>query len=284
MKIAEMINGFFARWGERRMRKIEDAIRSVPEGAALLDMAARDGVKIRFEPILMFMAAAGGYGSMPPEMGGGNAISLNPFLSTNFLISTLAHELRHMWQHRTLKDMDLADQLNFDRQIAFTRFVEGDAFVFQNYLTKKISRATGRWLRSQTFDDYAEEEPDPETTAGQRQIFESFQRSVLAESYDNRVVDNYLTATEPDGRLKPEKDGSDGRLKQAFNLASARDVGDLAAMAAICNDGTCTPYLGKGTPDQMLDDIWRFIKTPDLKAARKTERQLSSAPARTAVQ
>lgn len=268
MKIGEIVNGFFARWGARRMRKIEAAIRSVPEGAALLDMAARDGVPISFEPTLMFMGAAGGYGTRPPELGGGDVISLNPFLSTNFLISTLVHELRHMWQHRTLKDMDLADQLNFDRQIAFTRFVEGDAFVFQNYLTKKIARATGRLLRSQTFDDYAEEEPDPETPAGQRQIFENFQRSALAESYDNRVVDDYLAATAPDGTLKPARDGSDRGLKEAFNLASAAEVGDLAAMATICNDGTCTQYLGKGAPDRMLDDIWRFIKTPDLNAAR----------------
>ena len=262
----QFVSDILAKWGALRIERITALIGSVSEGAALLEFAAKDGTSLAFSPGLLTRWSAGKLRNPTRWKGENSTILLNPFMSDKRLVSTMAHELRHLWQMRRLENPGLMGELSFERSVAFTRFVEGDAFVFQNYLLQKITKATGVKLPLKADPDanasVKAKMPDLESGEGLLQLFRNFQSSGYATQYDDRVLDRFNEAAADAGG------GKDG-VRAPFNLGSAARLGALDTIPLIGTGEKALRYLDANGSDTMLDAIWDYVRDPKIIAARK---------------
>ncbi len=257
MQILQNINKLLEKWGDWRINRAARLIASVPEGAALLDLAKNEGFGFKFRPSITFTALGNmRNGAKYPDDK--TEIQLNIFLPHQQTVRTMAHELRHLWQMRNIADHRMMNNLSFDRSASLIRLLEGDAFVFENYLMAKISSATGIALPvSNPAGTFA-----ADTAEGMRQRFEYFQQSNIAQLYDKKVlcmfnrVADYATA-----QSTPLTD----ILRQGFNRSSYDGMKGIDTMPVIAGQ----PYLGSMTADAVGDHIWQQITTPEMLAARK---------------
>lgn len=261
-----------------RIDRAKALLSQVPEGAALLKMAADNNVAIVFEPALVFAGGAGNTHNAIPDKNRPTVVQLSPFATTASLVRTLAHELRHVWQMRQLGNPQALTGMDFEQTVAFRRFVEGDAFVFENYIAAKLQRIIGVDMRVASDPDAGginrllgrdrrDETADPETAEGMRKLFDTFQQSHYARGYDDDVLALYNRAADwvTKGLSLEERDPAlRGSLKKRFNVKSFKQVGDLARIAVIGG----TRYLDIQDSDRTLGNIWTHIRDKQLQAAR----------------
>lgn len=89
---------------------------------------------------------------MPGEQGGAYCaskkyVALNKNLDDRVLISTLAHELRHVWQHAHMPYKfhlnDQPDETELMAAIIFNRYLEADAFAFSHTFIEDFEQRNG---------------------------------------------------------------------------------------------------------------------------------------------
>lgn len=261
-----------------RIARVRALLSRVPEGAELLKMADDASIPVVFEPALVFAGGAGNTQNAIPDERRPTVVQLSPFASTPSLVRTLAHELRHVWQMRQLDNPEALYGMDFAQTVAFRRFVEGDAYVFENLIAAKLQRITGvdmrvasdpdagginRWLGR----DKRDATVDPETAEGMRKLFDSFQSSHYAQGYDRDVLDLYDRASDwvtKDLPLEQRDPAFRTGLKKRFNVASFKTVGDLARIATIGG----VAYLAVADSDRALEKLWEHVKDREMQAAR----------------
>lgn len=118
---------------DEKLDRISNALAQSPTGRALLEWAADNDVVVVFDAQLSASYAA----SYRPQS---NAVVMSPHTDEDFLVSLLAHELRHAWQH----DRGL---LPFDPSFApedfvvHSRYIEADAIAHQMQVAAELSGA-----------------------------------------------------------------------------------------------------------------------------------------------
>lgn len=129
---------------EERQAALMDALELlhfIPETHALLQRAKKDGLTIELNDKLLGKMSNARH--EPVE----NRISVNPQTSPEHLPSSLAHELRHYYQHKILdwgkdKDTVFCHATRTPRTaVMIQRMLEGDAFAFQALMDVKIEKA-----------------------------------------------------------------------------------------------------------------------------------------------
>jgi hypothetical protein len=257
MQILQNINKLLEKWGDWRINRATRLIASVPEGAALLELAQKEGFGFKFRPSITF-TALGNLRNGAKDPDDKTEIQLNIFLPRKQMVRTMAHELRHLWQMRNIGDHRPMNSLSFDRAAGLIRLIEGDAFVFENYLMTKIAKATGISL---PVSNPAGTAP-ADTTEGMRQRFDHFQRSNIAQLYDKNVLRLFnKVAGWADAKARPLADV----LRSRFNRSSYDGIAGIGTMPVIAGQ----PYLGGMGADAVGDHIWAQIKTPAMLAARQ---------------
>ena len=132
---------YFSRTDERRMTRLLERVASTPMGQELLSVAKSMNVNFRLDD------------QMPYEQGGGyhaskRYIVLNKKLNDRVLISSLAHELRHVWQHAHMPYkfhlLDQPDEVDIMSAIIFNRYLEADAFSFTHEFVEDFEQRVGR--------------------------------------------------------------------------------------------------------------------------------------------
>lgn len=121
---------------EDRMAELQNLFAQTPLGGALLAYANEEGVDMRF----------GEFDRNSPvyaATGGRSLIILNPHKSDDALISSLAHELRHCFQHRATDAAMITSQLPPEAALAINRLKEADAFSFQQKFCEDYAARTG---------------------------------------------------------------------------------------------------------------------------------------------
>lgn len=126
-----------------RLQWIKNKLALVPEGAAVLELARLSNATIEFDDTLPYSenGKKGTRGRFLTTDGGVIAITLNPHFPDTILVGTLAHELRHLWQH-TKANFTEKYKLKPIDMLAFMRLIEGDANAFAALVTTKINKAT----------------------------------------------------------------------------------------------------------------------------------------------
>lgn len=257
-KTADLLSFPFTRPG--RVARVKNWISCVPEGKELLDFAEKHGYTITFNPLHAF-----GTGGIIWRCG--RIIEINPFLSDKTLTVTLCHELRHAWQFEQLQRPDKRLHLDFERAAGFQRLVEGDAFVFQAYMAKIIGRALGRDFPYATDPDSGTRNLNPETLAGQSQIFKAFQKSRLAAAYDAHLLHCMRKETSLIAKIFK---GRAQRQKWQDKIFSLRTTEELGALSAIpVTSSRQGRYLMYKSDADMLADLYGHVSP---KAKEKGEK------------
>ena len=182
----------------RKKRLLEDTmavLNAIPETRALLDLAKAEGVSITLSGKLSGTQTLGHV--LRDTRTGKMRIELAPFGAAQDLAETLIHELRHVWQHKTLCT-DLGPGTREEPGAAMaalvTRVKEADAFAFSMAMIRSINYANGA-------DD---ERPDT-----RRIMADMFRFAIPAlGEYDRRTVRHYHDRYthpdfEPDTHLPP---------------------------------------------------------------------------------
>lgn len=117
---------------DARMGNLLASFSATPLGASLLGYAHDTGVNL----ILSRDMSTADYG-----LSGGNMVKLNAIKPDADLMTTLAHELRHVWQERQMGLKPHA--VSPDARIAMTRFMEADAFSFGQKYAEDYAEKTG---------------------------------------------------------------------------------------------------------------------------------------------
>ncbi len=127
-----------------RLEKIKTAIELSETGRALLDFAATENIRLE-------MSNSKTMDDNPKDsitIKGRNystLIQLNGDISSDDdIMITLAHELRHSWHERTLKNDDLA--LTPRNEWLKRRIQEADCFAFEIHFAYEYEKATGKRL------------------------------------------------------------------------------------------------------------------------------------------
>jgi hypothetical protein len=201
-----------------RLKKVMAAVSSVPEGRYLLKIAEKGNVPILFEYRYADTAAMLVHGSQVRKRNGKCKILLNPTCNEKQLVTALCHELRHMWQFLQLEQPELTTYFGFRDNLAFTRLIEADAFVFENFMSQKISQAIGDEIPHKKFITDANgkrKAADWSDPAHQKWLFNWFQNSPKAHFYDKDILNNFnvvakALSEEPSGKqaLQVIKEGA----------------------------------------------------------------------------
>lgn len=283
-----IIKKAFDWWGARRLEKMKALIASVPEGRALLALAQKEKLRIYFDSTLMREGTAGEMrdgvpGKRPTLLRG---IALNPFLGGKFLTVTLAHELRHFWQLRQLENPKDLSRMTFENAVAFQRVMEGDAFAFQNFMVARIRAATGVKL---PFDMSPDDRnpfrlpfittPLPENADSPRMmktLFDNFQRSSAAESYDSRVIGMfrkvaayYTKKAESDAETAAMIAADNGLMRFQFNLASFDGIGDIRRLMRHGVDDNAPSYSDAPDNASVMDAVYGTAQGWEMRALRQ---------------
>ncbi len=214
---------------EARLEVLKAKISTLPEGKVLLQLASDLNCPIEMEGYPLFSAKMGRYDSgdftkSPAERGHG--INLDSNQGDTQLAAVLLHELRHLWQLTTISNAEKIDKLSLSARIAFTRAVEGDAWVFEKMMMQKLKY---------------QKTPSPKKWT---EAFDGFQKSNLAANYDFRTIKNRRRDVDERGTAA---EGSIHTL-DAFNLKDIFKAG-----------------INGGAPDYMAPTLAKRIK-PTLMA------------------
>lgn len=274
-----LIGKLLSWWGERRIARMKALVASVPEGKALLELAEREKVKIGFDSKLMGRVLAAEIRNLLPRGGETTEIALNPYLRGKSLTTSLAHELRHLWQSRQLDNVEKMNSTTFENAAAFKRLLEADAFVFQNYMAAEIQKATGvrmPWRASPGRSFLGEwlvrsdrQPENPSSPAELKKLYDSFMASAVAGRYDSESFDILDRVA---GRVAREDTSGKPlkvRLREIFNNASFKEVADLSKIPVIGTGENAVKYLGEVDTDKLLQDIWQNARSPAANEARK---------------
>lgn len=259
------IRQYFARKRGAKLEHAKEMLRSVPEGAALLDMAAQNGTEISFSYAVLFHGAHGVYGIDDDKK---QVVLLNPLLGEKKMALVLAHELRHMWQTAQLDEADRDKEFDFRDTVAFTRFVEGDAFAFEAYIAARIESATGQKMPRTVLGEEKNirksiehlETPEGISKAAHqlRSLFNAFQWGPFAEAYDHLVLGEFLA----------EED--DDRLSDAFNaVAKLSSVKGLEKIATIDTGKSVISYLYPDETENLAYTMWGHIRDEEIREAAR---------------
>lgn len=131
-----------------RLVHVANMVCIVPEAEQLMDLGGQQGCKLFFDPDLPWI------GAYTPSL---NILRLNPAYDDSSLIVTIAHELRHLWQHSILPITDAQrKKMTPKAAILLTLVQEGDARAFEFYFADAFnnkdnpdfSYESRRWLDS----------------------------------------------------------------------------------------------------------------------------------------
>lgn len=277
----EKITSSFLFSHDKRVARVKALLSSVPEGQELLELAERMNVRFRFNPFLVFQGTMARIGNTRPRLGERPEVEFSPFNRTTGLAVSLAHELRHLWQAQQIDAPGNIGRLTFEKGVAYKRFMEADAFVFEKYMAAKMREATGLpipWsgtpdlgLVGEMLGQGGAPPEDATKASGLKKLFDTFQQSLTAESYDRSVTAIFKKAADyfrgTASRSVTTEELQD-KLKLEFNRASFKEVGDLASVAVIGKGKEAIRYLGEFDTDAMLDGIWQKARNPTLQKAR----------------
>lgn len=169
------------------MEEIIDTLRQVPETFALLEMAEKNKIPIMFDPSLLFKNKVACY--VRDKKTFKSKICLMPFCPTPTTI--LAHELRHMWQDRTLYVNWPAPVLPLDRLFE-SRVREADAIAFQRFFDLSIEdqkKAQTEGADEEDADDFSTYTSSSQSVAHPRQFNECMREGFLW--YLRKVLRSY---------------------------------------------------------------------------------------------
>lgn len=120
-----------------RLKKLMHSFCKTEMGRALADVAKQRGIKIYFDHQMELSTVATYYSHK-------RTIALNYTHSDELLLCFLAHELRHVWQHKQLSHKEgLADQKGGTPVmscIIFDRYIEADAWAFAHSFAEDFSK------------------------------------------------------------------------------------------------------------------------------------------------
>jgi hypothetical protein len=161
---------------DARLKRVMDLLTRIPEGRTLLEFAKEYKIEIH---LMDRMNSRGVYfAPSTTDTGEPSSIHLNSCMSITNIAITLAHELRHAWQHHRLA-VGTSTRLNFSPilTLVFGRLIEGDAYAFTRAIAAKIEKLTRTYIAQ------------PENISlpfGQswRKDFDDFQKSERASNYD----------------------------------------------------------------------------------------------------
>ena len=106
-------------------------------GRSLWNFAHNNGVSVAFDAALARKATGGQY-----DMQG--HVKLSPTLQGEDEVISTAHEIRHVWQDKVLKFIEMeAKQLTPEQRFALRRYIEADAHAFSAYFEADRQRALG---------------------------------------------------------------------------------------------------------------------------------------------
>ncbi len=234
---------------QQRLDLLQEIFAAIPEGRALLDMAAENGFTILFNR------------KLGPDTRGrlnipGREIYLNPDIPDNRLLNTLAHELRHLWQAcRT--EFNGNDVLSGSHIFVFWRVMEGDAIAFAARFSEKLQAETGIAIPRCVFA--ANEKTDMAA------VFLHFQTTPTAQKYDQDTLAHLQSILAEIAAERISKDS----LAEIFNYASA----PLAPDASIVNvtvsglDDADVKYLDYKTLQDLSDAVLPHVHPETLRKA-----------------
>lgn len=266
-------------WGEKRIARMKALVASVPEGRELIALAEREKAVIVFDRGLFRRTLAAEIRNPLPREGETIVIALNPWLPGRSLALSFAHELRHLWQTRQLNDPAKIRHAKLQDIMSFKRLMEADAFVFQNYMAVKIFDATGKRMpwhsgpdRSMIDEWLAPLAPPPKdagSPAALKKAFNAFMASGVAGRYDRESLQLINGAAAWFAKNGDPAKPLQEKLREQFNLASFREVADVAKIPVIGTGENALRYLDETDTDKLMADIWQLSRSPAANALRK---------------
>lgn len=225
-------------YARRRLEKIEAAVASVPEGKHLLKLAKALGVTIQMHPLRKEFQAIGLY--QHDRQG----IWLDQDTSTHRLVTTLFHELRHMWQHMHLEHPDNEKSLSLGAAVGFVRLLEGDAYAFEKSMELRLKG------KEATPEKYAE-------------YFWKFQDGLRATAYGSRVAKHFndraktrLKDIDQDARVSAVRS-----LKDEFNIRSFGEIGGLEGITRAGFGSKAPSYVAVSGAQELQEKILEKAST-----------------------
>lgn len=255
---------------KKALKDVFNLVASIPEGKKLLKLAKDTGTNIRYSDAL----TGTHYGSTNPlgvkvTIKGGKLmieetpqyeVLLQGGLGTEKTALTLAHELRHVWQNVQLagmRPMHMTPALS----IAYTRMLEGDARVFEEYFRARLEEKKAGYGRA----DYTPDE--------WKSIFISYQKAPVATDYDEtmlqgtaKLVASTSVAPKPELRVKLNKQVFGDKARQALKGASTILRTGLSRHAK--------PYFDASDPEKLAAELLSYATTKTKKEVERLDRMI----------
>ena len=230
----------------QKKRLLDDALaiaQLFPDTAVLLDMAAKDGIGIRINGRL---AGSRINGQFVRRIDGKSWIDLAPRATSEEVMVTLFHELRHVWQAKVMgvtPSTGRSEEGGAELGIIINRVKEADAFAFAEICLSTIAQACDDWKETmrmkkelsvagelspenelkikQHFQELAQKRP-----SAKQELEEYFTKVLRAFSgYDRGKLERYhLLYTHPMGH-RPAKHANDSvdiaRLRRILRVGTS---------------------------------------------------------------
>jgi hypothetical protein len=231
---------------QQMMDRAVDLLNFDLDAYELFKMPQADGVKIYFSAGLLGSDTAAQY----VQTASGQRIEICPFsqsgkLNTSTAVaSSLAHELRHYWQHKKL-GITPQNRFHINRNprlaFIFNRVVEADAYAFQDKFMKTMTESLN------IFSDFAKKIPYPTTEEAQKinqQATKKFLK--LRAGEENYMRARFLARLENE-ELSNGYDPEKARHLHLWHTHSLAETTDFDAV--------------KSVPELNLADIKNMLRT-----------------------
>lgn len=254
-----------------KMRRIRKLVASVPEGAALLKLAAETKTRITFSATMTPGLAGvtqptGGELQFSPEGGirlpekSRYKIHIDPLSTTFEAAVTLAHELRHLWQNGKLESNRLVTTAP-SLTLAYSRIVEGDA------------RAFAAYFRARLEEKEAGLEPKPWTAAQWKRDFIAYQKDSISAHYDRTVLS--ATGKTLGVAIKiPAPDKRQKFLTAIFNKSAAEALKNVDKILVAGFEEGAKPYLPFNSEAALAAKMVGYAKPATREKLRKMEKTI----------
>lgn len=253
---------------------IRAPILSVKDGRILLDTVDAAGVGTYYDQWMPDGCAAYTTSEVDPRYPHGTRVMLNPAHCFTQQVSDAIHEYHHIVEGAvvtspmTLLSEPSAGLPKLDLFMALTRVFEGATYVFEAKLGRQIAEATGLEMKSLLSGNG----PDAEWPA----LFESFQASAEAKTYDTDCLNHYEGMIKRAQRLFglgiPQDPGpvvARGGLRELFRISSHDAAGDLSLITRTGLDKDAPNYLPYRNNSELIGSVLSHVDPTLLERARE---------------
>ncbi|MGD9638934.1 MAG: DUF6782 family putative metallopeptidase [Alphaproteobacteria bacterium] len=269
----------------RDVAKVEwllDRLQKVPEGKHLVDNVARDGYTFNFQ------SSTTACGSCEVEK---KEIILNPNISEDRLVATLAHELRHAQQFTRGANHKISEQTT-KTKIMTTRAMEADANAYAALVCWNLKNSSheGPWEQKgdpAPWQKLTETAPEittafektmvstKDTSKALAEAFKAWYHERIREIYDDGHIDN-LKRIEDEGKAGSLSFAKENSPENIVNVTCFHNGKSYLPNAA---DVLNSPeYLS--VSEKNMAEIKKFFETREQEFGVKADKSLAQIPVR----